>query len=211
VCFKAEDNASRDDLRHCYHSIFQKIEGNENEPAILKVARRRLYFAYSTLLRYHPYEKINTNKEINTSEENNTDTRNNTSNDPKVIEAARIMSASSNLEVLEVRTSSLTKVNVMSQTKDGASTAELKECFKKVMSTITKTTNEEDIVKESRTRVLRAYEALLRSTSSTAIIPVKNPKLVEAERVINASSDLEILQVCYSYVIPMMKLSYKLH
>lgn len=69
--------------------------------------------------------------------------------------------------------------------------------MKKVMSRVTKTTDEDNLVKESRNRVQRAYEALSRSTNTTLIIPVKDGRLTEAERIVNASSDSEVLQVFF--------------
>jgi len=65
------------------------------------------------------------------------------------------------------------------------------------MSRVTKTTDEDNLVKESRNRVQRAYEALSRSTNTTLIIPVKDGRLTEAERIVNASSDSEVLQVFF--------------
>jgi len=83
------------------------------------------------------------------------------------------------------------------QVEVDVSRKQLKESFKRVFANVVRTTNEDDLVNESRKRVQKAYRELLSSIKTIVTIPVKDARLTEAERIINASSDLEILQVLF--------------
>lgn len=81
------------------------------------------------------------------------------------------------------------------QIEHDASREEIEKCFSEIMETLPMNANEEETVTQARAVVQGIYEELMEWLLTENVDTLKQARLEEAKRIINASSDLKALQV----------------
>eukprot|EP00210_Caulerpa_lentillifera_P003625 g3460.t1 len=134
---KANANASKKMLKKCFTAVSEIVVRIDDEDGIMQKARTRLERAFRETSVLWEMKR----KERREKKKARRDQASKQAVD--LTEARRIMNASSDLEVLKAN--------------EGSSIDELKQHMQAMYSKVKKTNNEDDIVKEARSRVQAAY------------------------------------------------------
>eukprot|EP00210_Caulerpa_lentillifera_P003670 g3504.t1 len=165
---QANSNASKEELKECFKTVYQKVLKTENADKSVERARSRVQNAYKQLL----------------SSSIDLKSPSQSLDNARLQEAQRILNASSDWEVLQANSTE--------------SKEELKECFKIVNAKVEKVPGENRAVQKARTRLQTVYEqrlAKIRKKKKAMKKPANVLALQEAERILNATSELDILKI----------------